>query len=403
MYHSTAFSNLGQLALPIHCAILRSFPFTLIISCLWLFLSGTFFFDAVHYLLHKFSKSSSRFLRLIGKLHTVHHFYFNKRLQFNSRYLWHNICIELPLELGCQLFGTWQGWLVLKRFSITDPGALSEKVLYGVLIAEVAKVFVVAALSGRDSNHKTYSTVPKNPHWLIVGPEYHALHHVDPAAYMSSSFYLFDWLFGTGYTLRSRRVTITGASGAFGQAIKKELQAESVACIQELKFGVNWTYNNYDKAIPTLANTDVLILAHGSKGQDALKANCESAVRLVSLFKQYRESKPSQKILLPEVWYIGSEIELHPSWGNRSLQLYSHSKRSFLPYARRLYDDNSVLYRHIVPAAFHSAMGPAMISARWAARTTMWWVRRGARYVPVTYTGIAYLNYFKFIYHVKKF
>ncbi|KAL7906649.1 hypothetical protein GGI35DRAFT_487768 [Trichoderma velutinum] len=380
---------------------MRSLPLTSIISCFWLLLCGAFFFDVIHYLLHKFSKSSSRILRLVGELHAVHHFYFNKRLQFNNRYLWHNLCIELPLELGCQLFGTWQGWLALKHFFITAPGVLSEKLLYGILMAEVARTLVVAALSGRDSNHKTYTTVPKNPHWLIVGPEYHALHHVEPAAYMSSSFYLFDWLFGTGYTLKSRRVTITGASGAFGQAIKKELLAESVTCIQELKFGVDWTYNNYDKAIPILANTDVLILAHGSKGQDALKANCESVVRLVTLFKQHRQCKTSQKMLLPEVWYIGSEIELHPSWGIHSLQVYSHSKRSFLPHARRLYDDSSIVYRHIVPAAFHSSIGPAIFSATWAAQTTMWWIRRGARYVPVTYTGIAYLNYFKFIYYTK--
>lgn len=149
-----------------------------------------------------------------------------------------------------------------------------------------------------------------------------------------------------------------------------------------------------------LANTDVLILAHGSKGQDALQANCESVVRLVSLFKQHRQCKLSQKILLPEVWYIGSEIELHPSWGVYSLQVYLHSKRSFLPHARRLYNDSSIVYRHIVPAAFHSATGPLIFSATWAAWTTMWWIRRGARYVPVTYIGIVYLNYFKFMYFV---
>jgi hypothetical protein len=402
MFHTTAFPFIGLSTLPFYNAISSCSPLTLILSCFWLFLCGTFFFDIIHYVFHQFSKSNSRFLRLIGNLHAVHHFYFNRRLQFNSHYLWHNTCIELPLELGCQLFGTWLGWLALERFAIIDLGALSENVLYGVFVIQVIRVLVVAILSGRDSNHKIYGTVPKNPSWFFVGPEYHALHHVDPAAYMSSSFYLFDWLFGAAYTLKSRRVTLTGASGAFGQAIMKQLQTESVASIQELKFGVNWTYDNYDAAIPILVNTDVLILAHGSKGEDALKANCESAVQLISLFKQYRKSDPSQKMLLPEVWYIGSEIELHPTLGIQSLQSYSYSKRSFLPYARTLYDDNSIIYRHIVPAAFRSAMGPAIISAEWAAQATMWWIRRGARYIPVTYTGIAYLHYFKFVYFTKK-
>ncbi|KAL6898458.1 hypothetical protein GGI43DRAFT_428204 [Trichoderma evansii] len=257
-------------------------------------------------------------------------------------------------------------------------------------------------LSGRDSNHKTYSTVPKNPHKFIVGPEYHALHHVDPAAYMSSTFYLFDWIFGTAYTLKSRRIALTGASGAFGKAIIRELQAESVACIQQLKFGVDWTYNNYDAAIPTLVNTDILILAHGSKEQDALKANFESAVQLISLFKKHRKSDPSQVDLLPEIWYVGSEIELHPTFGFQNLQPYSSSKRAFLPYARKLYDDDSIIYRHIVPAAFQSTMGSAILSAEWAARRAMWWIRRGARFIPVTYTGIAYLHYIKFMFFTKK-
>jgi hypothetical protein len=279
---------------------------TFILSFFWLFLCGTFVFDIIHYFFHKFSKSRSRFLRLIGKLHEVHHYYFHRRLQFNNHYLWHNICFELPLELACQAFGSWLGWLFLERIVVLS-GAVSEHVFHAVLAVEVAKVVVVAILCGRDSNHKTYNTVPKNPHTFIVGPEYHALHHVDPAAYMGSTLYLFDWLFGTAYTLKSRRITLTGASGAFGKAMIRELQAESVACIQQLKFGVDWTYNNYEAAIPILANTDILILAHGSKGQDALKANCESTVQLISLFKNYRKSDPAQIDLLPEIWYVGSK------------------------------------------------------------------------------------------------
>ncbi|PON26664.1 integral membrane protein [Trichoderma gamsii] len=322
--------------------ILYSSPIAFILSCFWLFLCGT-------------------------------------RLQFNDYYLWHNICFELPLELGCQAFGSWLGWLMLKRIAILGSGGVSQRSLHGVLAIEVVKIVIVAMLSGRDSNHKTYDQVPKNPYKFIVGPEYHALHHVDPAAYMGSTFYFFDWLFGTAYTLKSRRVTMTGASGAFGKALIRELHTESVACIQQLKFGVDWTYTNYDAAIPTLANTDILILAHGSKRHDVLKANCDSAVQLISLFKQHRKSDPNQIAILPEIWYVGSETELHPSFGIQNLQAYSTSKRAFLPHARKLYDDDSILYRHIVPVAFQSTMGSAILSAQWAARTAMWWIRRGAR------------------------
>lgn len=390
----TGLRSLARLAATNH-------PTVSLISCLPLWFSGTFFFDLVHYLLHQCSKSRYRILRRVGHLHQVHHLYFNRHLEFNNKYRWHNICVELPLELACQLFGTWLGWVYANSL-FTSPTLLSKELFYLVLIVEVARVLVVAVLSGRDSNHKTYRTVPKDPNWFLVGPEYHAMHHVDPAACISSSFRVFDWLLGTGYSLRSRRVTMTGASGAFGRAIKMELKVEPVKCIQELKFGVDWTYDDYSATIPILANTDVLILAHGTKGNNAIKANCESAIAFIELFKQHRKPGSLLEKILPEIWYIGSEAELHPSWGIPSLQFYSLSKRLFLPYARAMYDNPSVLYRHIVPAAFTSSMGPAIVSAEWAARVSLWWIRRGARYVPATYTGLAYVNYFKFIYWVKK-
>jgi hypothetical protein len=175
---------------------------------------------------------------------------------------------------------------------------------------------VVAVLDGRDSNRKSYTTPPKDTDWLLVGPQYHALHRIDPAAYISSTFRLFDWILGTGRSLRSRRITI-GASGAFGSAMKLQGRAA-------------------------------------------------------------------------------------PFVGYSTLKAYSRSKRSFLPHARALYDDLSILYRHIVLSAFHLEMGFAIVSAEWAASVAMWWIRRGARYIPVTYTGLAYLNYFKFMYWIKK-
>jgi hypothetical protein len=310
--------------------------------------------------------------------------------------------MELPLELLCQLLGTWLGWLLADLSGLTGFGKVTREILTLVLSFEVGRVCVVAILDGRDSNHRPYTTVPKDPNWFVVGPHYHALHHVYPTAYISSTFRLFDWLLGTGYSLRRRRVTMTGASGAFGSALKQQLKNEKVKCIQELKFGVDWKHNDYARTTPILASTDVLILAHGSKGDDALKSNYESVVALIELFKKHRKPRLGHKMLLPEVWYVGSEIELHPSWGIPVLQTHSRSKRLFLPYARALYDDPSILYRHIVPSAFHSPMGPAIVPAKWTARLAMWWIRRGARYVPVTYTGLAYLNYFKFKYWIKK-
>ncbi|KAJ5664884.1 uncharacterized protein N7477_007332 [Penicillium maclennaniae] len=232
--------------------------------------------------------------------------------------------------------------------------------------------------SGRDSNHLIYKIAPKDPNWLFVGPEFHSLHHVYPDRYIGSFIKVLNWIL------------------AFGRAIVTELEREGVNCIRKLKFGTDWDHNNFDKALAVLSTSDVLILAHGSKDQDAVESNCNSAIRLVKLYKQYRVANPSDPTL-PEVWYVGSEIEFHPSWGNAPLQRYSQSKRQFLPHPRSFYDDPDILYRHIVPASFHSSMGPAVLAADGAAKYAMWWIRRGARYIPVTYTGVAYLNYFKFV------
>lgn len=310
--------------------------------------------------------------------------------------------MELPLELGCQLSGTFLGYLIVHAMHLTGPGLLTWELLTLVVDFEIARSIVVAILEGHDSNHKSYvGAVPKDPNTFLVGPEFHAMHHVDPSAYMSSSFRIFDWFLGTSYTLRSRRITMTGASGAFGTAVKKALATESVSFIQELKFGLDWNYDDYESCIDALTNTDILILAHGSKDRDAMKANHDSAIALIELFKKHRKAKPGS-LLLPEVWYVGSELEIQPAWSSAETEAYAESKRAFARHARKYYDSEELIYRHIVAAAFDSRMGKAVMGPEWVVRCAMWWIRRGARYVPASYTGFAFLNYFKFLYWVEK-
>lgn len=40
---------------------------------------------------------------------------------------------------------------------------------------EVIRILVVIVLEGKDSNHISFNTVPKDRDWLLVGPSYHAL------------------------------------------------------------------------------------------------------------------------------------------------------------------------------------------------------------------------------------
>ncbi|EAU35408.1 predicted protein [Aspergillus terreus NIH2624] len=270
-----------------------------------------------------------------------------------------------------------------------------------VIIVHFIRTFVVIAMNGRDSNHVIYHVVPKDPHWLFVGPQYHALHHVHPDRFMASVVKIFDWVAGTAYSLRNKNVAITGSSGAFGSSILSQLQTEGVRNIYTLEFGTHWTYRDLSKVGPIFDKADILILAHGTKNQDAMEANCNSTIRLIRLYMERRLSGASGGRILPEIWYVGSEVEMHPTFGVTDMQRYAHSKRAFVPYARALYDCPHVVYRHIVPAAFQSRMDNAFVSSEWAASSTMWWIRRGARYIPVTYTGIADLNFLKFAFWVR--
>ncbi|HEY1098023.1 MAG TPA: hypothetical protein VGF99_03805, partial [Myxococcota bacterium] len=84
--------------------------------------------------------------------------------------------------------------------------------------------------------------------------------------------------------------------------------------------------------------------------------------------------------------------------GNEELKIYSASKRNYARYAHAYYLDERVLYRHIVPSAFTSPMGKGLISGELAAKIAMFFIDRGFRYVPVTYTGVALYNYLKFVF-----
>jgi hypothetical protein len=62
---------------------------------------------------------------------------------------------------------------------------------------------------------------------------------------------------------------------------------------------------------------------------------------------------------------------------------------AFARSAARLVHDPDMLYRHIVPSAFRSGMGPGLLSPQTSAAIALALIRRGFRYVPVTYAGIA--------------
>lgn len=357
------------------------------------YIIGSLFFDIVHWQAHR--RSRNKFLRWLSRAHSAHHQYFGRNLKFNSKFRYANLVSHMPLEFFCQAIGSGASSLILSRFSSAAGGYD----LLLVMLIQIIRTSVVAWNMGYDSNHLSYQTLPKDPYGMIVGPQYHVLHHVDPQNYFGSMVRLIDMVLGTASTLKGRRIAVTGSSGAFGKALTAKLKESHVSSITPLRHGVDWKCGDYSALAPVLAETDILVLAHGTKDADsAQRVNCDSAVAIIELFKTVRNrSKPE---LIPEVWYVGSEAEVHGSW-SEDMKAYVDSKLAFVPFARGYYEDETILYRHIVPAAFASRMGSAVVGAEWAVDVALWWIRRGAQYVPVTYTGFAFANYFRFMYFVR--
>lgn len=345
-------------------------------------LLGTVAFDAVHWLLHVFMRSKNRALRGIGGLHGVHHAFYDRNLVIHPNLRRRNILLHHVPEVGTQFL------VVSSFFFVTD--------WFFVVIAQIVclvNLTVVVIQGGQDWNHKPKEIMSSPRRSLHVCPTYHALHHVHPNHYFSSIVTVFDRLFGTAMPVAGRTFLVTGASGAFGKPLCAILEARG-GTVLRAKHGTDWSYDDVTGLIPQMQQADVLILSHGSKRDFAQQANCDS---FVAMIEQFLALKQGNK-MPPEVWAVGSEIEGHPHFGNEELKIYSASKRNYARYAHAYYLDERVLYRHIVPSAFTSPMGKGLISGELAAKIAMFFIDRGFRYVPVTYTGVALYNYLKFVF-----
>ncbi len=349
-----------------------------------LFLVASTLFDVVHFVLHQFLKSRSALLRRVGSLHQAHHDYYTDQLQFDERYARANLLHHVIPEYTNQVAFTLPGYFLVGPWPVA------------VALAIETFIFVMVVIRGGMDEHHIAAEKRKGRRnhagGLFVTADYHSLHHIHPDRYFSSYVTVFDRLIGTACQIDRRKVALTGASGAFGSAMARLLEREG-ATVTTLKHGVDFTSDDASLADETLLESDILVLAHGAKGDAAMAANCDSFVALIERFKALKQVPPLSPI---EVWAVGSEIECHPSFGDPILKGYRRSKVAYARHARRYYSDRNMIYRHIVPSAFRSKMGPGLISGEFAAKVALFLIRRGFRYVPVTYTGIALVNYFKF-------
>jgi hypothetical protein len=353
---------------------------TFLLQAALVFVVSTALFDALHWTLHKWEGSRNSLLRKFSSWHWVHHKFLGLDMQINPAYARANIWFHILPEYLTSMVGTLVFLLVFPWQPIAAVAAIRTVMLVMTLREE-----------GLDYNHMSMDRVGGQQNLLWVGNNYHAMHHVYPHNFFSSFTNVFDLLFGTTCQIEGRRFLVTGASGAFGSAMVEKLTSLG-AVVETAKSGVDFSAGNYAGMREKLERADVLVLAHGAKTDDCWNANNITFRELTELFTEIGKTR----LAPPEVWALGSEVEFHGDMGMDELKAYSASKRAFALRARDYYRSDALIYRHIVPSSFTSAMGKGAMSAAAAVNIALFLIRRGFRYVPVTFTGLALLNYFRF-------
>lgn len=345
-----------------------------------IFIVSTLLFDALHYLLHRWQESPNKWLRMFSRWHWVHHKFLTLDMKIDPKYRFQNIWLHILPEYGTSMAGT-----LFFLFVFPWPPV--------ALVAAIRTVMLVMTIKeeGMDFNHMQMDRVSGTQGLWWVGQSYHAMHHIFPNNFFSSFANVFDLIFAKACQIEGRRFLITGASGAFGSAMKTRLEKLG-GIVETAKSGVDFSPGDYERMRDKLERADVLVLSHGAKSADCWNANYTTFVDLIELFRDIGKSR----LTPPEVWGLGSEVELHGDMGMAELKDYSASKRAFAVKARQYHRDPDVLYRHIVPSAFTSAMGKGMMSADTAVSMALFFIRRGFTYVPVTLTTLAYWNYIRF-------
>ena len=345
------------------------------------FAVSTFIFDTVHWALHRWTKSRFALLRTFASWHHVHHRFLDGKMQVHMDLAATNFWAHLVPEFLTSLAGTAVFYLVFNWIPVTV-----------VVLIHVWNFANNIRTEGMDGNHMSMDRVSGQQSLLKVNAAYHAMHHITPDNFYSSYLNVFDLLFGRSCTIRHRRFLITGASGAFGSAMKARIERLG-GIVETARHGVDFAAGDTERMCARLERADVLILAHGAKGAQAWDANYTTFVELADLFTALGKDR----LVPPEIWAVGSEAEFHGDMGQADLVDYAASKRAFARRALSYYRSPDVLYRHIVPSAFTSAMGAGAMSANTAAGMALFFIRRGFSYVPVTLTTLALWNYFRFI------
>ncbi len=344
-------------------------------QCAVLFVISTTLFDALHFLLHRWQRSRFSVLRRFAAWHQVHHDFLDKEMNIHPELVKKNFWAHLVPEFLSSFLGTVVFMIIVPVWPVIAVCVL-HIVLFGFRIVE----------EGMDFNHMAMDRLHGQRGTFVVGPSFHAMHHINPLGFYSSFLSLFDIIFGTAIALRGKRVLVAGARGAFGGHMVDYLTKAGAHVDGVVLRGLPSA-----EILGRLHTYDILVLAHGLKDHplptEIWAANHAAGIMLADAFIE----AGAQRLVPPELWAVGSEAELV------GFSDYAMSKRTFANYAAEFWWHNpDVTYRHIVPSAFSSKMGKGLMTAKFAVACSMFLITRGFRYIPVTYTGIAWINRLRF-------
>jgi len=295
------------------------------LQVLGLFLASTIVFDAIHWLLHRFSGSGRLWLERLGELHEVHHRFLGRDLRIHDAYQTANIFHHVIPEYATHV-----------AFSLALLQVLPTRIVFGTLVLQTFVVGFILFRRGKDPNHVGVERVPAYRPMFACVPPYHWLHHRYPDAHFSSYVKLFDHLMGTGVSLAGRRVGLSTVSTAFATTLGKLLERAGVAEVRPLE---------PDPSDGRMRDLDILVLTH--------EGSAEASRGVVERFG----ALVAERRFPAEVWALVRE-------------------REFEPYARGYYTDPRLIYRHVTGSKTEAA-----------AKRAFFLIRRGFNYVPTSWRG----------------
>ncbi|WAS05614.1 bifunctional sterol desaturase/short chain dehydrogenase [Gloeomargaritales cyanobacterium VI4D9] len=279
-------------------------------------------------------------------------------------------------------------------------------VVYASLFLAGATRRYVWAVADTDYNHQP-GPLREPPTAWWVNRTYHWRHHFDNVnAYYSGVFPLVDKVLGTGLSLKGKKVGVTGAGGALGQALCAELQRagaqvtaltthpERFTAQSEMRV-VSWRIGRESELVPLLETLDILIINHGvnvygrrdfAAIETALSVNALSVLKLMELFMNTvtgAEAKATK-----ELWINTSEAEVSPALS----PLYELSKRLIgnLITLKRL--DNVCVIRKLVLGPFKSQLNPyGVMSPQSVAKGIIALAKRDFRNIIITINPLTYI------------